>query len=524
MDGGDGYDLDARVAERRAAEDGGEAVEQGGVGAIAGRQGADGAGGGDGVEVGEDVGAAEAVDRLLGVADQHERRVAVERVAQDGPLHRVGVLELVDQHDRVAGAEPAERGVAGHRVGEDGGEPQLQVVEVDQVLAPLALVDLALHSGGDARPQPRCAVGVPGRQQGGGAVLGGGRGELAELRRLEQRRVGVGPAPLAQVEVVGDLADQVGEVLDEHGVGVEVAGGAERQQHLLAEAVRGRDGGGVEGGERLLEPSFALEQLIGVDGGQVDEDLVVGVGRFEDAVAGGDQAFADPLAQLAGRLPAEADDEQLVHRRHALGDVAGDQGGDRVRLAGARAGLEHGRAGRQRPEQVEGVGHCRPASPRVAVHREDVTGPVHSRRGQRRQQGNLDARTRVNCTGIHTQLLYDQTLAEGAVKMGKSAPGSMTIILVMEPCRLPRSRKSQARPPTWTRVYAETRRLSHHHRNGRTRGRVDQRGGAEPIEETLDILSDPEELAALREGIAAADQGDTLPLEAVVAGRHKAAG
>jgi antitoxin YefM len=46
----------------------------------------------------------------------------------------------------------------------------------------------------------------------------------------------------------------------------------------------------------------------------------------------------------------------------------------------------------------------------------------------------------------------------------------------------------------------------------------------ESIEETLDILSDPEELAALREGIAAADHGDTLPLESVVASLHKAAG
>ena len=39
--------------------------------------------------------------------------------------------------------------------------------------------------------------------------------------------------------------------------------------------------------------------------------------------------------------------------RHALGDVARGERGDRVRLAGAGARLEHGDAGRQRPAEVE---------------------------------------------------------------------------------------------------------------------------------------------------------------------------
>ena len=52
-----------------------------------------------GREVGDDVAAAEGVDRLLGVADQHHRGVAREGAVEDLPLHRVGVLELVDQHD-----------------------------------------------------------------------------------------------------------------------------------------------------------------------------------------------------------------------------------------------------------------------------------------------------------------------------------------------------------------------------------------------------------------------------------------
>ena len=57
-------------------------------------------------EVGVDVGAAEGVDRLLRVADEDERRVAVpEGAAHDVPLDGVGVLELVDEHDAVALAQ-----------------------------------------------------------------------------------------------------------------------------------------------------------------------------------------------------------------------------------------------------------------------------------------------------------------------------------------------------------------------------------------------------------------------------------
>ena len=101
-----------------------------------------------------------------------------------------------------------------------------------------------------------------------------------------------------------------------------------------------------------------------VDVGEVREDAVLaGIDgrRVGQAVAGADQALPHPLAQLAGRLAAEADDEQLVHRRDALGDVARDQAGDGERLAGAGAGLEHGGALGQRAEQVErlGRGHGR---------------------------------------------------------------------------------------------------------------------------------------------------------------------
>ena len=57
---------------------------------------------------------------------------------------------------------------------------------------------------------------------------------------------------------------------------------------------------------------------------------------------GVDDLTADPLAQLLAGGAAERDQQHLVQRRDALGHVAGDQTGQRERLAGARAGLQHG--------------------------------------------------------------------------------------------------------------------------------------------------------------------------------------
>ena len=59
-------------------------------------------GGACGSQIGEHVTAAEGVDRLLGVADQNQRCVPGEGQPQDVPLHRVGVLELVDQDERTS--------------------------------------------------------------------------------------------------------------------------------------------------------------------------------------------------------------------------------------------------------------------------------------------------------------------------------------------------------------------------------------------------------------------------------------
>ncbi len=88
------------------------------------------------------------------------------------------------------------------------------------------------------------------------------------------------------------------------------------------------------------------------------DHLVVADGRriveSHDSV---DDLAPHPVAQLLRRRAAERDQQHLVQRRLALGDVAGDQTGQRERLARARAGLQHGGRprGGQRTEQIEVV-------------------------------------------------------------------------------------------------------------------------------------------------------------------------
>ena len=98
------------MAELRAAEQRVERVEQVGVAAPVARERGAMVGDLGGIEVGVDVGAAERVDRLLRVADEDERRVARRNARRRiVPLDGVGVLELVDEHDVVARAQPRAR-------------------------------------------------------------------------------------------------------------------------------------------------------------------------------------------------------------------------------------------------------------------------------------------------------------------------------------------------------------------------------------------------------------------------------
>ena len=80
------------------------------------------------------------------------------------------------------------------------------------------------------------------------------------LRAVELRDVAAVPA--AHVEVVDDVLEQVADVLDEGGVGIDVPGDAQPAEDLLAEAVRGGDRRGVEVGERAGEALAPLLDLV----------------------------------------------------------------------------------------------------------------------------------------------------------------------------------------------------------------------------------------------------------------------
>ena len=222
----------------------------------------------------------------------------------------------------------------------------------------LAALDLAPHrrARSAAAGRPRCPAGLvsgtstacPSRT----TVWASDVASASDIGGI----VGAVASPLAQVQVLDDLDGQVVEVLDQHGRGVDVAGGAEPGEHLLAELVGGRDGGRVERGERSHEPRCRSPTSLSSAVGEMGEQLVrrgpCG-GRVGEPVAGRHQPFPDAVAQLLGGGASEGDDEQLVEPDDALGDVAGDEPGDRERLAGAGAGLEDGGAAGQLAEQVE---------------------------------------------------------------------------------------------------------------------------------------------------------------------------
>ncbi len=312
-----------------------------------------------GVEVADDVRAPEGVDRLLRVADQHQRQVPGE-VPQDAPLQGIRVLELVDEHDAVPGPQPRRRPAGG--IGQRAVQTGDEIVVGVQTSRPLAALHLAAHRGrervadrrgagcsGGLQPRLRVADGPAGQPQCLGAVERGGAGGLR--------------GELADVEVVGDLDHQVVHGLDEDRV-PGIACDPECGQHLAAELVRGRDRRRVELGERGGQPPPADGDLGVRDSGEQRQHRVRARPRrrrVTQPALGAHQPLADAFAQLLRGFPTEGDEQQLGEAGVALGDVAGGERGDREGLAGARARLEHGGAGGQVAAHVEGdrVGRCR---------------------------------------------------------------------------------------------------------------------------------------------------------------------
>ncbi len=351
MSGEDGAYDDARIAECGAAEQRVETVEQCLVAAPVPGQGRALLGEFGGLQVGLHVGATEGVDRLLGIADQHQRRRVVEREPQHLPLHRVGVLELVDQHGAVAAAQACGGSGSGDRIGQRVAQPREQVLEADDAPGALATVDLGTHRVGE--PHPNCRRALIGCVEFGhedGLTVGNsGAGEPPCLVEAHRRRCRVVLTPLAQVEIVDHLRHQVIEVLDQHGAGVEVAGCAEADEHQLAELMDRHDRGRVERRERGDQALSAGDDFDVLSRGEVAQQRVVASARRGDVdkpVARADQALAHAIAQLLGRGPSERHHQQFVEPPAAFGDVARDERSDGEGLPGACARLEHRRAGR----------------------------------------------------------------------------------------------------------------------------------------------------------------------------------
>ena len=95
-------------------------------------------------EVGVDVAAAKAIDRLLGIADQEQRAFPIvrrdEQALEDRPLARVGVLEFVHQRDAVLAAQAFGECIAG-RARQRLGDAADHVVVTDQAAFALERVE-----------------------------------------------------------------------------------------------------------------------------------------------------------------------------------------------------------------------------------------------------------------------------------------------------------------------------------------------------------------------------------------------
>ena len=146
--------------------------------------------------------------------------------------------------------------------------------------------------------------------------------------------------------------------------------------------------------------------------------------RARQPALGRDEPLAHAVAQLAGRHPREGDEQQVLEP-DALGDVAGRERGDRVRLAGAGAGLEDGHAGRQRAADVE-------AAHRISV-RSCATRPPHSRFASWPKRVCSPGSQRSSSRGV-----LGEQLGEAAHAAEREHVVGLLVLLVEAPLRLPR--------------------------------------------------------------------------------------
>ena len=352
----DGPDGDLRGPEAGSAEDDLQGLDQlGGRPAVRGQ--VLGVVVADRIEVRVHPGPAEPVDGLLRVADQHHRRVPHERLAQDLPLHGVGVLELVHEHEREPVTQPLLRRLTGLRVPQRVQQPGLHVVERVQADLPLPLLHPRPYSLGE-RPSFLAPRGGS-RRRDEWCVRVVDRGRAETQRRLEVEGHAVGPCVPRQVLVAHRLLDQVVDVLNRQRLGVVVGEHAQFCEHPVAELVGRADHGCVEPHQRGPD---TLARDLGGDVGQHREPRRIG--RHLARTCGGKHLRElrhpgpHPGPQLTGRRAGERDHHELVERDDPLGEGPCREGRDGMRLPRTGACLEHDRAAhRQWPSEVERGAH-----------------------------------------------------------------------------------------------------------------------------------------------------------------------
>ena len=259
-------------------------------------------------QVGRDITATEAIDRLLGVADQEQgarcrtvlRASFGEQAAEDGPLARIGVLEFIHQRDRVLLAQ-------------GGGEATLvvgvqclrhaadHVVEAEHAALVLERVDarrreisrrmhdgdLPAFQGGDAR-LPGACPGLDGREQ----------------RRCRRRLARVGLGQQRARAVVGEL---VGVRIGFRGVVSPFAKRSPDRVHGAVLAVGRVYFPGGKGISQLRAGLVAVaiercgEHFAG--GTQSSLRFSAGVGRGQRRDRVERQQFAQAVGQLRRRIP-----------------------------------------------------------------------------------------------------------------------------------------------------------------------------------------------------------------------------
>ena len=305
------------------------------------------------LEVGVYVSTTEGVNGLLGVADEDQgRSTAAERLVHDVPLHRIGVLEFIDQDDVVAVAKSRARCSSALGVDQRVAQPHEDVVVGQDLQVALPSIHLRPDRVGETATDGWRIKGIgPRRHDFGVGMVEHVLGDLHRVGAGETEGIRAGSKP-AQVKVVHDFFHEVTHVLDECDLAVHVTRRAQSVKHLEAEPMRRLDGGRVEVGDGLAESIPAGGDLVTRCLRQELYELVGLVAdgpiqHVDESVVGAHEAITHALAQLAGGHAGEGDDEEPIDRQDPLGDVACRQGRNRERLASPGACLQQRHSARK---------------------------------------------------------------------------------------------------------------------------------------------------------------------------------